>query len=628
MALARPRWAILGFAAALFVGAHAAAAVGGGGWWGLHHLRYLGPAAIAAVVVASAAGGAAVRWSRRIPPLVGGAAAFPLLWLLRDRGHWLGDGSVLLDRAGAPLVFHEREPLGALVVQRVLDVAPRLGLSPATGGELASCLLGVALVVALLRLDAAMEGNGLVFALVFLGGAAQLFFGYIETYPAVALAVAGFLVAARAPAARPATVVPTVLLFLLALLLHVSSIVLAPALALVVYRQLRLRATAALRGRLAGEAAAAVGIAWLVWSFAFRGVGGARSIPEYLAILAEGGEYTYSGVAAKHPGIAPPLGSIEHAAEWLHLQLLLVPVALPLAVLGVARDPRAMLRDGWAGVLAVASAGFLVAQFLFFPHLGAPRDWDVLAAGAFPIALLAATALPRIRSLGPLLVALAAFHTLPWILVNAIPRAAQARFEEMPMPGGQASFVLGVRAMKRGDFEEAVVRLRRAVEEAPLATPGWVAFANALEKDGRSEEARDAYRRALSLSEQDPRVDRGEVFERLGLLEWQLRRREEAVVVLEAALRERPASIVARVLLSHAALEEGRPERALELLGPVLERRDENPTILVLRGRALSRLGRRDDAAAALDEAARLFPGDPSVRAARQELDGSTPPPR
>jgi Tfp pilus assembly protein PilF len=456
---------------------------------------------------------------------------------------------------------------------------------------------------------------------VFLGGAGQLFFGYIETYPAVALAVAGFLVAARAPATRPATILPSVLLFLLALFLHISSIVLAPALALLLFRQLRLRATGALRGRLVAEAAAAVGIAWLVWSLAFRGIGGARSIPEYLAILAEGGKYTYSGAAAKHPGIAPPLASIEHAAEWLHLQLLLVPLALPLALLGVARDPRAILRDGWAGVLAVASAGFLVAQFLFFPHLGAPRDWDVLAAGAFPIALLAATGLPRVRRYGSLLVALAAFHTLPWILVNAIPRAAQARFEDMPMPGGQASFVLGMRAMNRGDSDEAVVRFRRAVEEAPQATPGWVAFANALEKDGRPEEARDAYRRALSLSEHDPRMDRGEVLERLGLLEWQLRRREDAIVALEAALRERPASIVARVLLSHAALEDGRPQRALELLGPVLERRGENPTILVLRGRALARLGRRDEAAAEFDEAERLFPGDPSVRAARRDLE-------
>ena len=76
-----------------FVVAHVAAALSGGAWWGLHHLRYLDSLTVLATLVASLGVAAAITRGRpRLPAVVGGAAAFPVFWLLRDRSHWLGDG--------------------------------------------------------------------------------------------------------------------------------------------------------------------------------------------------------------------------------------------------------------------------------------------------------------------------------------------------------------------------------------------------------------------------------------------------------------------------------------------------------------------------------------------------------
>jgi arylsulfatase A-like enzyme/Flp pilus assembly protein TadD len=89
----------------------------------------------------------------------------------------------------------------------------------------------------------------------------------------------------------------------------------------------------------------------------------------------------------------------------------------------------------------------------------------------------------------------------------------RAGLEELgPEPRLEAVYA-GVVEMRRGAFEEAEERLRRALEHDPFLVAGWRLLGELLEKTGRAEEARDAYARGL---ERQP--DDADLHARLGLL--------------------------------------------------------------------------------------------------------------
>ena len=619
--------------AAVFLGAHAAAAAAGGTWWGLHFLRYLVPGSIAGIAVGAVAAGGAVAWPgawrSRLPSAareVVLVAVFLLAaWTLRDRSHLLGDGTVILDPANAVVTFSAREPGAHLLDVALQRAAVRFGRAPATVFGAWSVLCGLALLGLVRRADRLAGTGGWLTALALTTGAMQLFFGYAEHYPAIAVLWVACLVVATPALTRPALLLPALLAFVAALFLHVGSVVLVPMLAWATWRQIRLRSGAA-RAWPVAEAVVAAAIAGITWSLAFRGVPNAPSLTGYLGILRETGRFVDG--AADASAVAPRLLSAARAMDVLHLQLLLVPIVLPLAIVGVVRILRSRrlsaIETGW-GIAAVSLFG---AQALFSPSLGAPRDWDVLAAGAFPLAFLAASLTrdafaPRTRGV---LVALATFHALAWIAVNACPVAAAARFAELPLSAGQVDFVLGTQALKRGAFGEAISRFGQVVHDVPDTCPGWFSLGLAHEGAGHADAARDAFARALLLYRTDRRVPEGEILERLGRAAWSLGRVEEAREAFTRAHTLRPGSLPPVVFLAVLASREGRPDDVLRLLDPFLPRRADQPSILMLTADALDSLGRGREAAERRAEAARLFPDDPNVRAATSRRPAETTP--
>ena len=592
---------------AAFVAAHVAAAFAGGSWWGLHHFRYLDATRLAFVVLAGASVAALLAVSPerrpRLSPALRDAliilGCFAAFWALRDRSHLLGDGSVILEGPADAPTWSDKEPLSHVVDFELHHLARRLDVADARVFELWSCLWGAVLVALLLRAD-----RGSVLFLALTTGAVQLFCGYVEHYPLVAVVSVAFLFALRRPTESTATLFPALLLFVLALFLHVSSILLVPALAWTILTQMRLRPPAR-RAIPVLEIAVTAALALLAWSVVFRNVSGARSLGAYLSILGEA--HRFAAAPAKH------------ARDFVNLQLLLVPVALPLALLGMWRvGAKGVAARPWGVAVALAATCFLGAQLLFSSDLGAPRDWDVLAVGAFPIALLAASlappTTPRVQT--ALVGGLAALHTLAWVLVNATPSAALARFEELPLPGGQVEFVLGTRALKLGDAEAAEQHFENVVREVPTSCPGWFSLGLAREARGDYATARDAFAHAFAAWERDRRVAKGEILERWGRAAWQLGRAAEARQAFELAHAERPRSLPPILFLAVVAIREHRPADALHLLEPVLDRRAEQPALLMLTADALDASGRSAEAHARRAEAARLFPDDPAVKAA------------
>jgi Tfp pilus assembly protein PilF len=543
-----------------FFAAHGIAAAAGGTWWGLHFFRYLDPPRI---LLALAAGALAVKalasHHRGAPPLPSirwsvmvGLASFAVFWLLRDRLHFLGDGSVFLELEPKWSTWASREPLAHVLAIRIHALAGALGVSVERAFELWSCALGAVFVAVIAHADRSTESRGLLLAMVLSTAATQLFCGYIEHYPPFALVVVLLCLEWRHVVERRRPLLFTFLLFALALLLHVQAVLLIPALAWATWRQLQLRSS---RGRAAAlaELAGVAVLTVLAWGVVFRGIAGAPSIGEYLAILARADRYAL-GSTHDASSVAPPLLSLRHALDFLNLQLLLAPVAIGIVVTGIPRIGwRGLAQRTWEVALALAACAYIAAQFAFDPYLGAPRDWDVLSTGAFPLAFLAARLAPELQGgagMGALAVGLAVVHALAFVLVNATPKAAVARFEELPLTAGQADFVMGTRALKAGDLEEAALRFRGIVEKMPYSTIGWFSLGLAYERQRDFERAREAFAKALAARQIDQRVPSADILERLGRAAMETGRFDEARRALGLALAERPDSPVAHQLLT------------------------------------------------------------------------------
>jgi hypothetical protein len=391
--------------AALFLAAHGAAAAGGSKWWGLHFARYLDFPRIAFVLAAAAIVGAAIAFSwrpihrARLAPALAAAGAFALFWILRDRLHFLGDGSVFSQLEGEWSVWANREPLSHVIASRLHELAGSLRVPVERVFEMWSCLLGAALVFVLTRADQSLGARGLLLAMGMTTAATQLFCGYIEHYPPLALVNVLMLVEMRHVVSRPRTLLIVYGLFALALLLHISSVILVPALLWATLRQLQMRRTVA-RALAAIELLGTALATHFIWNGIFQGISGAPSLSGYLAILARSDRFAL-GSTFDASSLRPPLFSAQHFFDFLNLQLLLVPIALPLALAGLARIGwRGLGARPWEVALALASGATIAAQFIFDPYLGAPRDWDTLAAGAFSTAILAASLLPDLTHTG------------------------------------------------------------------------------------------------------------------------------------------------------------------------------------------------------------------------------------
>jgi tetratricopeptide (TPR) repeat protein len=153
------------------------------------------------------------------------------------------------------------------------------------------------------------------------------------------------------------------------------------------------------------------------------------------------------------------------------------------------------------------------------------------------------------------------------------------------------------------------------VEEQPRSIHAWHRLGITLDQMGDLEMATRAYERALDLYARDPRVPRSELEERIGYCLWRLGQRDEAYKLFQAALSDDPESLTARMFLAIIMDGAGKPEEVVRLLQRMLPRAAENPAVLVLTARALQQLDRGEEAEPLIQEAARLFPDDPGVRA-------------
>lgn len=122
---------------------------------------------------------------------------------------------------------------------------------------------------------------------------------------------------------------------------------------------------------------------------------------------------------------------------------------------------------------------------------------------------------------------------------------------------------------------------------------------------------RDVTQRLLAALPENPRV-----LLLAGLAEQQLQRYGHASVLLAKAVKLAPDALVARHALAQVFLQDGLPEKAAELLAPVLEGADTDATSLVLAGQAYLQSGDPARSETSFQRALKLKPGDSRAKVA------------
>ena len=523
---------VLALGSAAFVaGVAAASAAPGPVAWALHLPGFL-PAPTRLLVMALLAGGAALlafdffrvgpkehtrargakrRGARqpgagwRLPRWSGWLLLLPwawFLWKFEERTRFLGDGTVWLKNLQIRNPNPFSEPLASAVWNGYAAILRALAIpvDPVTAGLL-PIFCGV--IAAALFWGIASEitpktGSRMIaFALLATMGIVQLYFGYIESYPPVTIAILVYLWLGLRLLRGADHPIWAAIALAVAVASHLSCVFLAPS-----FLYLLLREESSWPRRVVLALVPTAGAAALLillgyppsrWQRAF-GIAARAVEPGHAAAL-----------------YARPYGTISlgHAWDVLNAVLLALPIPALLLVTALAdaatpgrREPGAF-RDPPAAFLALAALpGFLLAAALVLPVAPA-QDWDLSSILLLPLAVLGVRAGFSIPSLpirgvrAAALVMMGAGTLLSFVLVNADEEAGLRRFETLVGPGARITAygraygneILNSYDAERRDFPRALIHAQRALDAEPTNPRYWTKKGAALYELNRFDEA-------------------------------------------------------------------------------------------------------------------------------------------
>ncbi|HEU5310961.1 MAG TPA: tetratricopeptide repeat protein, partial [Candidatus Eisenbacteria bacterium] len=451
-----------------------------------------------------------------------------LLYLLRARTFFLGDGIVWRNGLLGGEIHAFNEPLAHALWQAFSGATRALGL-PQLDSTFAilPVLCGIAFAAfawGLVRETfAKTPARWFAWALLLTAGFAQLYFGYIESYPIVSMAMMGtlWLALRHARGVDPPWLVGIGLGVTIAT--HLATTFLLPAYAVAVWRRegslpmklwrlLIPLAIAPLLLVLAGSPPRA-------WSEPFR-----------TAARATSGEDT-AHLEAPHGTL-----SAARVVDFGNALLLAAPVpTLLLLVWAARRRGRILPQRAESQVLAAAAIpGALMGAVLNLPVAPA-QDWDLTALLLIPLAVAGVVAA---RGLAPGsrtatgLVAISIGSLLAFVLVNAIEPAGIARFKTLmspeapiaPFGKGYGTSMLSEYYEDRGEQDSALVYVDAALRAEPTNPRYWVRAGTILYNLGRHEEAITRFEEAIRRGSR-----RAEAYNNLGLSYMRTNRPESAI---------------------------------------------------------------------------------------------------
>jgi tetratricopeptide (TPR) repeat protein len=544
--------------------------------WGVHHLGFL-PLPLAAGILAAmgslllpAVQDLCAACARRITgsshfgsgARIRGWSIFALGTVAleivaREKTFFLGDGYLVTRDLGAvtrlaaiPTAF-PTAPLAGWIALHLRDLWQLWGVSDAAriAWQSLSILSGLAFALVAWRLAFLCTLDRvrrlLFFLTILLGGWVQLFFGYVETYPPLAVALLTYIwLSLRFIRVESGLVWPTVV-FAVMIATHVSCLLLVPSLVILFLHAVRRRRT---REALVSAMCGGVALVFLMFICG-------TSLTGLWHTLTMGRGSLLPVIPGDNYIVPYGLFSSWHVLDLVNVVLLLFPLFPAIALFIIADSFRRRTLVGPAGLFAIAFALCAGGWCIFFKFdLGMSRDWDVVAPFFMGIAVLTAyawyRAAPSSEQTGRVMIValcLTGLHTAGWLAVNAGVEPSLRRAEMLPdeRQWARRSLAytyedLGSFFRKSGDFTKAEFYTRAMVSFDSTNGRRWTALGYLTEMEGKTDEAIGAYRTGIRHGA----TDKGS-FHSLAIALYRSSRPDEAIEVYRERLLIDPIDTIA-----------------------------------------------------------------------------------
>jgi tetratricopeptide (TPR) repeat protein len=581
-------YVLLYLAASLLASAFWKSALWGISSWGTVSLA-LGIAA-AAVVVFLQFAGVPFRLFRRAPEakepnrlwfVAAAAIAVAAFWLLRARHDLWGGGHIIAASVENGTAVTPGAPLGMLLNRLFfMLVNSTFILGGATSTAILSVAAGAFYVITAMYAaevlhadDDTSRGLVSISSIVMLAnGFVVIFFGSGGTTPPAILFSLLFITSSLLVMRDKASIAAPAVLISLAVFSHLSALYLVPGFVYMIV--LKLRSPGRRRY---------VWITALVLTACWAGV---EAVVALFAGGAGPGRFILTHAArslgnVRSTGIGGAAGGLGTAANAF---LLCGPVtaAVLLALVpgkragGASTESNHAVRERrFLAVLAVSGIAVYAAGAA---TLYSGIRWEMFAATSPAFALLVLRTLrdritepPRFYRAARLLAVLGVFHTLPWLIVNVSPGAAERRLLSMPLTPGRAETILGSRSLER---------------EMDKQAQKW--FEQAVQKNERNDYA----------------------YYRLGKLEMAEDKYTDAITYLYKAHTLRPHSTMYAFALAEAYFERRWLPEAIDLLEILTETYPDTIRFWQRLGKARNHHRLHEEAIVAYERALALEPDD------------------
>jgi len=379
----------------------------------------------------------------------------------------------------------------------------------------------------------------LIFFVIITMGASQLFFGYVESYTLVYVAMVIYILFSLSYLMNKDGLMLPVLSFLLTLSLHLSALTLLPSLLYLIFsKEARKTQWRKKKGKffklslsIGIVLVVAVGL-FLLQSYNPKGQG----LGSYLIFPLGEGESFYS------------LFSFPHLLDLINHQLLVSPVGILILLTSILFfSKRINFKESVVGFLLVVSVCSLGYAFWVDPKLGYPRDWDLFAFTGLGYTLLGLYIFLKygreikrdiLRYISFSLLFTSLISTVSWIYVNATEKKAVERFEHLLNLDEERSAhgheTLAIYYDKRKDWQKEIEQWKKAI-----ALTNNVRYHNNLAAVYYSQQRYDL---ALKELKRSLEVDSTYDYTHFGLGEILIRmgRDQEAIVEFLKAIKLKP----------------------------------------------------------------------------------------
>ncbi|MGB2804561.1 MAG: tetratricopeptide repeat protein [Candidatus Zixiibacteriota bacterium] len=551
-------------------------------------------------------------------------------WLLRAGTPLLGDGYLRAGELKLGVLLSITEPLDYylhLLVYRVF------GLDGYTTYATLSCLAGGLFIFLILLFSHLLGKNGkerlFIFLILATMGTTQLFFGHIESYSFMYVAVLAYIFFGIRYLQGKGAFLWAGLFLLLAASFHLTALFVLPSLFYLAFAGF---------SAASGSKAARLKFANIVVLICVVFVIGAalhlrgtylteETIGSPLIYPFGGGESYYS------------FFSLAHLLDFLNHQLLISPVSLVLwAVLLVLFRREINFRENVVRFLVWITACSFGFALLADPKLGYARDWDLFASCGLGVTLLGlylTVSLLRDRpkaafAPGPertahreegavmdlrwvtlLLVATSLASTLPWILVNASEQKAVARFESLLFideeRGAHGYETMACYFRDKGEHEKTIGLWKNAIAINPI--PRYYAvLGNAYLRVKRYDEAIEVLEKSIGMAPNRRGIQY--LHRSLGVCLSAKGRYDEAISHLGIAIDLAPGRADFHYIMGNILGKAGRYEEAVPYFETTLGLNPAEINSYKLLGIAFARMGKKEEAERYLETYLRLAPQD------------------